>query len=303
MNSFTYREIKFTITTPWYYRWWAILIGIIAACLLVVLLVRIRTTQYRINQAKLEKQVGEKTKELKHQNELLEKSNLIKTRLISIISHDIVTPLKFVTAASVKLVENRKQMPEALQNETITEIANTSQELQLLCTNILNWIKYQNDNRRMAKEIFEVHVLINQVTSILQTLAKQKDLQLVNNIDPHLKLRQYFEPLKILVYNLITNAINFSSHGRIVIDSEKKNDTVIISVIDNGSGMSQEQLQSIMEDRFINSAVNVDNRKGHGLGYLIIKDLLKMMHATIHIESEQGKGTHVSIIIPEAEVL
>jgi signal transduction histidine kinase len=303
LNSFTYKEIKFSISTPWYYRWWAILTALIGAFLLVALLVRIRTTQYRINQAKLEKQVGEKTKELKHQNELLEKSNVIKTRLISIISHDIVTPLKFVTAASLKLVGNRKQMPESLQNETITEIANTSQELQLLCTNILNWIKYQNESRLMAKEPFEVHNVINQVMSILQTLAKQKDLQLVNDIDPQLKLHQYFEPLKILVYNLVTNAINFSSNGQIIISSLKRDHSIVITVADNGSGMAAEQVQNILEDRFVNSSVNIDNRKGHGLGYLIIKDLLKMMQASIEIESEPGRGTIVNIVMPDAEVV
>ena len=159
---------------------------------------------------RLEKQVSEKTKELQQKNEVLEKNNSIKTRLISIISHDIVTPLKFLTAAGKNLIEKRKVMSEELQKETLEEMANTSQELQMLSTNILNWIKYQNENRRLARENFNIHELVQQVIGILKSLARQKQLVLKNLVDPELTMYQYYEPLKILVYNLLTNAINFS---------------------------------------------------------------------------------------------
>ena len=69
--------------------------------------------------------------------ELLEKSDTIKTRLISIISHDIITPLKFLTVAGKNLLQKKQMMSEEMQNETISEITNTSQDLQLLSTNIL----------------------------------------------------------------------------------------------------------------------------------------------------------------------
>ena len=114
-------------------------------------------------------------------------------------------------------------------------------------------------------------------------------------------LFQYFEPLKILIYNLISNAINFSEKGIIEIGSTATEENIIITVKDEGVGMTKEQIQNIMADQFIISSANIDNRKGNGLGYLIIKDLLKTMGATIHIKSEKGKGTMVSIIIPIAE--
>ena len=61
--------------------------------------------------------------------------------------------------------------------------------------------------------------------------------------------------------------------------------------------MTQEQIANIMADHFIVSSANLDNKKGNGLGYLIIKDLLKMMDGTILIESEKNKGTTVSVKI------
>lgn len=298
INNYSYKQISFTISTPWYKQWWFYLLSFLSVMGLAGLYLHLRTRQYKIRQYKLEKQVAEKTKELIEKNEVLEKNNTIKTRLISIISHDIVTPLKFVTVAGKNLIEKRHLMSEALQQETIQEMTNTSQELQLLSTNILNWIKYQNENRRLAKETFNVHELVNQVLGVLNSLAKQKNIQLINNINTSLEIHQFFEPLKILIYNLLTNAINFSEKGIITISAEPGIETVFISVQDEGVGMTPEQIKNIMADQFIISSANIDNRKGNGLGYLIIKDLIKMMDAVLQISSEKFKGTIVYIQLP-----
>jgi signal transduction histidine kinase len=294
-NTYSYKVLRFTISTPWHKQWWFFVLSLLTLMGITALFFHLRTRQYKIREYKLQKQVAEKTSELQQQNEILEKNNSIKTRLISIISHDIVTPLKFVTVAGKNLIEKRNVMPEELQQETIQEITNTSQELQLLSTNILNWIKYQNENRRLAKENFNLHEMTNQVLGVLYSLAKQKNLFLVNAVDKELELYQYFEPLKILVYNLITNAINFSEKGRIIIAAELAGDNITVSVTDEGVGMTADQIKNIMADQFIVSSANIDNRKGNGLGYLIIKDLVKTMNAKLQISSEKGKGTRVSI--------
>lgn len=298
VNNYSYREIRFSIPAPWHQRWWFFLLCGLGLLGLIAGYFRFRTRQYKLRQRKLELQVAEKTKELQQQNEILEKNNTIKTRLISIISHDIVTPLKFLTVAGKNLVEKRKLMDEALQQETIQEMANTSQELQLLSTNILNWIKYQNENRRLMKEAFRLHEVTNQVLGVLQSLANQKKIGLVNQTDPDLDVYQYQEPLKILLYNLVSNAINFSEHGNITISNSMENEILIVRVADEGVGMTPEQIQNIMADQFIISSANIDNRKGNGLGYLIVKDLMKMMGASLSIQSQKNKGTIVSVTIP-----
>ncbi len=186
-------------------------------------------------------------------------------------------------------------MSEELKDEMVKEITTTSKELQLLSTNILNWIKYQNENRRLVKEEFNVNELVTQVFGVLQSLAHQKNIMLINTIDSNLVITQYHEPLKILIYNLVTNAINFSDKGNITVSNFNKDGNTIITVSDEGVGMTAEQINNIMADQIIVSSANIDNKKGHGLGYLIIKDLLKMMDAKIMIESTKNKGTIVSL--------
>ena len=221
-NNYSYRDISFSIRNPWTSQWWFYVLCLLTLFGIVSLYLRIRTRQYQISQRKLEKQVADKTKELQEQNEILEKNNTIKSRLISIISHDIITPLKFVTVAGNNLIEKRKMMNEELQQETIIEMTNTTQELQFLSTNILNWIKYQNENRFPAKEAFHLNEMVNQVFGLLSSLARQKKLVLENQVDNSLEVQQFYEPLKILVYNLLTNAIHFSEKGTIAVSARTR---------------------------------------------------------------------------------
>jgi signal transduction histidine kinase len=298
IHNYSYTTLNFTITTPWYKKWGFYLLCSLLLLSLLYAVLEFRTRQLKNRQDTLRKKVAEKTKELQQQNEILEKNNTIKSRLISIISHDIVTPLKFLNVSGKKLLEKRNIMPDAMQEETIKEITNTAQELQLLSTNILNWIKYQNENRRLSKESINLCELVNQVLGVLKSIAKQKGLQLYNAVPEDCQIEQYFEPLKILIYNLVSNAINFSEKGTVYISTQLQGENQVIMVKDEGVGLLPEQIKNIMADQFIISSANVDNRKGNGLGYLIIKDLLKMMDATLHIASEKGLGTQVSIAIP-----
>ena len=297
-NNVKVIEIPFAIIAPWYKKWWSLPLALLLLTGMTFFFLKIRTRQYQIKQAKLQVQIEDKTKTLQLKNNELEKNNKINMRLISIISHDIVTPLKFLAVGGENLVAKRNLMSEELQQETLQEITNTARELQQLSINIMNWIKYQNENKRLEKENFHLHELVNQVKAILDPISLSKGIQIINEINPGLQLYQYREPLKILIYNLTTNAINFSSSGSVIISCIRTADHVVITVADKGIGMTEAQIENILSDGYIISSANIDNKKGNGLGYLIIKDLLKMMGATMHIESKKQEGTKVVISIP-----
>ena len=175
---------------------------------------------------------------------------------------------------------------------------NSSKELELISTNILNWIKYQNENRRLIKEEFDLHAIVNQIFSIFKGIAKQKDIELANEFNTGMILYQYMEPIKIVLYNLTLNALNFTEKGKITVSGGKTSKGILIKVEDEGIGMSNEQIANIMSEQFIVSSINVDKRKGNGLGYLIIKDLLKLVDAKFVIKSKKNKGTKVTILLP-----
>ena len=106
-ENYTYKTIEFTIATPWYKQWWffATIVGLVLGSFIAFY--QLRTRKLKKNQLRLEKIVTEKTEELQRKNQVLEKSNTINTRLISIISHDIITPLKFLNVAGKNLLEKK----------------------------------------------------------------------------------------------------------------------------------------------------------------------------------------------------
>jgi signal transduction histidine kinase len=177
-------------------------------------------------------------------------------------------------------------------------MANTSKELELLSTNILNWIKYRNEDRRLAKESFNLSELVAQLFSIFRPMARQNDVRLLNEIEAGLFVFQYIEPVRIVLYNLILNGVNFTPGGYIRVSCVRSGDGISLVIADTGVGMTQEQINNIMADHFIISSANVDNRKGNGLGYLIIKDLLKIIRGRLSIQSEKGRGTKVTVWVP-----
>ena len=247
-DNFSYKALAIYIDAPWYKQWWFYILSIFAAAGLFRLYVRVRTTQLRLKQLRLEQQVAEKTKELQFKNRVLEKNDRIKTRLISIISHDIVTPLKFLTVAGKNLIEKRELMSEHLQHETLLEITSTSLELQLLSTNILNWIKYQTENGDSQKKT-NAHELCNQVRC-LKSLANQRSL-FIKEISPELTVHQYYEP-QDPIYNLVSDTIISLTVGISSLEIPQWRNNLVVK--DEGVGMTSEQIQNIMGDQFIVSS-------------------------------------------------
>lgn len=299
-NNYSWTVCNFYIAPRWWQRPWFWIL-----CILVVVagtgkMVHLKNRRAKIQNEKLERQVAEKTCELQAKNEELERTDQINTRLISIISHDLVTPLRFLHLTGKNLIEKKHRLTEALQQEVIGEMATTSKELELLSTNILNWIKYRNEDRRLTKESFNLHELVTQLFGIFQAMARQKEVQLINIVEEGATLFQFIEPIKIVLYNLILNGINFTpeGYGFIRVSCTRSGDEMALLIEDTGVGMTPDQINNIMANHFIISSANVDNRKGNGLGYLIIKDLLKILRGRLVIQSEKGKGTRVTVRVP-----
>lgn len=297
-GNYTYSTFAFTIAAPFYHQWWFRILAIVFLAGVGYLLFRLRMRQYALREKKLTAMVEEKTKDLNLKNRELERNNTIKLRLISIINHDIMTPLKFMHYAGKALVENKGAIKTEEQLETISEITQTAKDMEQLSSQILNWIIYQNPDRRMEKEDFNLHQLVELVFRVLQFSAKEKHTMLQNNVPVNFVVHQYLDPMRVMIYNLVMNSLNFTRHGIINVSCTETGPLLMLQVADSGLGMTQEQVDNLLSEEKIIAAVNLDNKKGSGLGYLIIKDLLRMMGGLLDIKSEKGKGTTVMVSIP-----
>ena len=297
-NKYSYVTIDFWVAKPYYYQWWFILFIVAMFFCIAYFILRLRLYQYDIKEKKLSAMVDDKTMDLNLKNIQLEKNDQIKTRLISVINHDIITPLKFMHYAARALVENKETISKQKQFDTIVEIKKTAKDMEILSSQILNWIIYQNPNERMQKEKFNLYQLVEMVCSVLQFAATPKNTVFLNRVPADAVVYQYLEPLRVLIYNLILNSINFTKDGTITVSAIFHNDSMVISIADTGFGMTKEQIDNLMSDEKIIAFANVDNKKGTGLGYMIIKDLLKIMGGALFVKSIKNNGTKVSVSLP-----
>jgi signal transduction histidine kinase len=300
LNGFGYQnyqqiQFQFYIATPWFKKWWFYVLIIALTSGLITLFLRIRTNQLLLHQKKLEHLIDEKTHELKESYDQLEQNNSIKTRLISIISHDLVTPLKFLSMTGRRLAHHHDQIKPSQLEEILEEMSRTSDELHQLSTNILNWIKYKNDNDWLEKQPINLHLLIEEVSGILGPLANQQGVKLINEVPETVELNEYLDPLKIVLYNLLSNAIRYSQNSDVRFTFKTEGTKIVVGVKDQGTGMSSVIAEKIMAGTYHFSMQGNESKKGYGLGYMIIVDLVNLMGAELKIDTKSNEGTHVFI--------
>jgi signal transduction histidine kinase len=302
--------LVFDVEKRYFETWWFKILS--GSLLLFVLAAVIKLNNSRIlrkNQA-LENKISERTVELQEANrklkdnlEKLEKQETalkesiqLKNRLISVISHDIITPLKFISMVSrhsKKAVTNSESHIKTMQ-----DIEFASERLHNNASNILNWIKVQN--QRLVPEIIHIalHELAEDCMEPIRGMASLKNIKLINNIPEETIIRSDKNILSIILQNLLTNSVKYTDKGTIEIWSELKNDSEIIYVSDSGVGMSEGTLtfiRSVLDGKNIALKPEENIDIGNRLGYYIISDLLKYINGTASISSDHGKGTLVTL--------
>lgn len=244
--------------------------------------------------------------ELKTVNSKLEESEALKSHFISNITNEIINPFTSILGLSRAILsvdkENWKKvvsMVALIHSEAFT--------LDFQFRNIFVAAKIE------AGEIFPEIVnteVINVVESVVESFkfeARRKKLTITLSQNLEIDESQTFvfktdpEKLKLVVVNLLSNAINFSFEGGVVeVGVELVDKNLVISVRDHGIGISKEN-QKIIFDRFkrLDSGINSLNR-GHGLGLSVNKAVLEMLDGTMQIKSVLGDGACFIITIPES---
>lgn len=298
-----YKEstLEFHIEKKYYETilFWLAMIGM--ALLIIIIIVRIYSINIRRKNILLEEKVALRTSELQLANNELSESIKIKDKLISIISHDLITPLRFITFVAKKAVGKDVEMDTGIHKVLLGEIEDTTEKLQANAENILNWIKQQN--KRITRQITSVAIgaLAEDVKEQFMHITYNKDTRLVSQISHDDIIQSDANLLSIILRNLISNATKFTENGFIRIYS-KQNSHYQIIVEDNGNGMSNKQLARI--NRLINKQPlmeedeQIDNKEGFGLGYIIISELVQILEGKIIVESKTGEGTKVTISLP-----
>jgi len=272
-----------------------ILLYVVIIIFLIYLYIRIKTTIFQKRQKELEAEVNEKTKSLLSLNKYLTERNQAKEQVLAIMNHDVLTPLKYLHMTANSMNE---KIEDTDLKKSIQQIASTSKELEYLTRNMLNWVKFDNTNKLLNSQEVDIYQMIYDLIDFITPFIEGKDISLENKIPIDTKIKNWPEPLRVLMYNILMNAIKSTEKGIISISIEESKAGYIIIVQDTGVGMSASMAKYLMTGKSKDEVEHLPKyKKGNGVGYQIIRNIVKLMKAKLMIESKENKGTTVSIFL------
>lgn len=309
-NQFKITTITFRILPPWYQTWWFYAACMAGLVTLVWNIIKWRTARIEKRKEELQHLVTEQTESiavqsmqleqqltrLQTQQVKLEEDNKIKSRLISIISHDMISPLKFMSYLSKKMMDT---IPVADGNRRTAEyIASVSHDMESLTANLLNWIRFHHESLKMEPERFNLYKLIKESSEIAVTLALEKGIRFIIDIPDNAEVIQYRQVIGVIIYNLSMNAVKYTATGEIHIACHLSDEYFSVSVRDTGPGMSAETIEKLNDLEFFEFNYATKDNKKYQFGYVIIKDLLRLSNGRMTVKGMPDEGTEVNIHFP-----
>jgi signal transduction histidine kinase/ligand-binding sensor domain-containing protein len=302
----TFKKIFLIVPLNWYQTRWFQLVALLILLFLVYLFTRLRFRFIRKENQLLELKIARRTRTLEQTYTALEKSEkelhrqiYIQSRLIAAMSHDIKTPLKFVSVSAGK-IEN---MLDHEKTDAVIKlgkmIEHSSVQMYNLLENLITYVKTQVYGSTIVFEKINLYDFLSEKLDIFNPVMKEHSNQLINETDMSLVVWTNPQLLGIVVHNLVDNANKFSFNGIIKISTAMINNQIQLIVSDTGPGIPDELIRWLntpsLSDSFEKSKLFSLNYSG--LGLTIVKEISVLLE--IEIRAEKVQGTKVYLVFPE----
>lgn len=238
----------------------------------------------------LENLVEERTNELTT-------ANTVKDRLLSVVSHDIKSPLNSLRA--ILQMYNSKAISKDEFDHFSKHLEDDLNTTTILVENILYWTASQLKGVQLQEESFDLHGLVEENVKLFKTAAARKNITLVHNTPRNTIITSDKNIVNLVVRNLLSNALKFSyADGTIQIRFTRHETHWLLSVRDTGVGMDQSAVDALSEPAVAISTIGTQDEKGTGLGISLCKEYLERAHGELLIESSKGQGSTFTIKLP-----
>ena len=239
------------------------------------------------------KRLLEQNLAIEKQKEELEESNLVKTKIFSIIAHDLRSPLNAVQ--SFFNVIHLYEVGDDVKN-LFTKMGRDLSSLSGVLDTLLNWAMAHLQELKAQVTPVNLWLAVNENVELLTPVAEQKSVAIINKVPSELMAATDLDMTKIVVRNLVQNALKFTRKGgTVTINGKTEHGSVLLNVCDTGVGMSKEKIDSLFSFKSNQSTKGTSNEKGTGLGLVLCAELVKLCEGEIIIDSEINKGTTVTL--------
>ena len=261
-----------------------------------------RLRDYNILEAELTQKNNEilnQKQSIEVQRKELESLNTTKDKFFAIIAHDLKNPFSTVLGLSELLAKEFESFEPDKLKVFIEQIYKYSNNTFNVLENLLQWSMLQTGRMPLRPKLIDFKGLIDENIELLRGNALQKGIKIETEIENDLFVYVDVSMITTVLRNLLSNAIKFTSqYGFIKIKVEKDDKMVKVSVIDNGVGVSNQDLEKLFKIDSNPTTIGTSQEKGTGLGLILCKDFVERNGGKIWVESELEKGSRFIFVIP-----
>ena len=251
----------------------------------------------------LEQKVIERTKELETSRSKLKTAlekekelNELKSRFVSMASHEFRTPLSSILSSANLIAKYEAGDQQEKRKKHVNRISSSVKNLTAILNDFLSLEKLESGKVRTQSNYFGINEFVEQIIDEIQLIAKE-DQKIIHHHEGDNNVNSDEYLLKNILINLLSNSIKYSPNGKNVeLFTQSEKDKISIKVKDYGIGIPKADQQYMFTRLF--RAHNVMNIKGTGLGLTIVKRYLDLMKGKIWFESSEGNGTTFFVEIP-----
>lgn len=235
------------------------------------------------------------------QKEELDELNATKDKLFSIVSHDLRSSVSALKTSNTKLVENLESKNFTELDKLIKNNSAIANGAYNLLDNVLNWALLQTKQLYFKKESLHLFSVIQQIEFNYKSFMLDKNISFENTVSKNIFVFADLDSLKIILRNLLDNAIKFSEeNGSILIYTRASNNSFCDLVIeDSGLGMDKNTQEELLNETVLLTKKKNNENIGTGLGMHLCKTMIKKNNGKLNIESQENIGTKIIVVLPK----
>ncbi|PMH41215.1 hybrid sensor histidine kinase/response regulator [Vibrio sp. 10N.286.49.B3] len=247
------------------------------------------------------KTLEENLKIIQKQNDELQLTNKLKDEFLATTSHELRTPLHGMIGIAEALIAGENGPLPDNQKYQLNIIINSGHRLTTLVDDLLDYHKIRYGNLDIQPIATNLSIATSLVLELSNHLVGDKPVRIINQIPDTLHwVSADPQRLEQVLYNLIGNAIKYTSEGKIVLSADIMDDYIRIQVVDTGEGIPSESLEYIFEPLIQAGQHSHHYRQGAGLGLTISRQLIELMGGALYVSSQPMVGTTFSFTLPLA---
>ncbi|HMU05030.1 MAG TPA: ATP-binding protein, partial [Saprospiraceae bacterium] len=294
-DSFDYIKIKITVQPYFYQTWWFKVFLLTFGALMSYLFSR-WYNRYTIQKNKeLETLIEEKNEGLIQSNKTLKEKIKQNDLFQSILVHDIKSPLRFIASNTKILLDFWATIDDDVKKENLLHIHESASKIRSFVEETLLWIHIRNGEHEAEAMPFKIYDLLKENAILYNEDTKIVTKKIMVDVicDPTLTIHSDRSLISTIIRNLFTNSIKYTDEGKITLYAyQEENGKVCIGCKDEGRGLSDVMVDAILSDDYKGNSIRKDSFR---MGYVIIKEIVRLLNAKLIIKSADDKGSDVCI--------